>query len=230
MKQAAHGLLLLFVALLCPVDAMAQPPIDVSPSVAFPKWDTSATWGVGYSNNHDVGAFQDNGEGFSVWTLDVGRYLTRHLKGEASLMLARSQFGGSRRFPTTDLPAAAVPTDVFLAEIAYTTVRPTSLAGTVTYQFRDNEFTHPYVSAGVRTIWQARHMTRDEETIRVRGFTYRIPAIDERTTSVGFRPFVAFGCKSYFNRSVFMRSEVLVALGPSGYSHSTLRLGTGADF
>ena len=73
-------------------------------------------------------------------------------------------------------------------------------------------------------------MTRDEETFRFRGVTYRIPAIDERTTSVSFRPFIAFGCKSYFNRSVFMRSEVLVALNSSGYSHSTLRLGTGVDF
>ena len=54
-------------------------------------------------------------------------------------------------------------------------------------------------------------------------------AIDDET-SILPRPFAAIGCKSYFNDRVFVRSELLTAVGPAGYSHLTIRVGVGVDF
>jgi hypothetical protein len=204
------------IAAISPCAALAQ-------TVEIPKWDFNSSFGILDAGHRDEDPFSDDET--VAWNLDVGRYLTPHLKLEGGLLLTRSQTVGRRT-----APIVGVPPEFTYFEWALTTVRPTMVSGAFTYQFRDNEFVHPYLSAGVRTIWQAEHTVRVAQTVRLRGVDYSIPAFDARTTSVIARPFVAVGCKSYFNSRVFMRPEVLVAFGRSGYSHSTWRIGAGVDF
>jgi hypothetical protein len=216
MTRTIRNLLALAITAGSPCTALAQP-------VELPKWDISSSFGILDAGHREEDPFSDDET--VAWNLDVGRYLTPHLKLDGGLMLTRSQTVGRRIAPIGGLPP-----EFGYFDWALTTVHPTSISGAFTYQFRDNEFLHPYLSAGVRTIWQAEHTLRVAQTIRLRGVDYAIPGVDERTTSVIARPFVAVGCKSYFNSRAFMRPEVLVAFGPSGYSHSTWRIGAGVDF
>jgi hypothetical protein len=216
MTRTIRHLLALGITTICPCSALAQ-------SVELPRWDISSSFGILDAGHREENPFSDDET--VAWNLDVGRYLTPHLKLDASLMLTRSQTVGRRTARITGLPP-----EFAYFEWALTTDRPTIVSGAFTYQFRDNEFVHPYVSAGVRSIWQAEHTVRVAQTIRLRGVDYAIPGVDERTTSVIARPFVAVGCKAYFNSRVFMRPEVLVAFSPSGYSHSIWRIGAGVDF
>ena len=216
MTRTIRYVLALAIAAVSPSVAFAQP-------VELPEWDFGSGFGILDAGHREEDPFSDDET--VAWNLDAGRYLTPHLKLDGGLMLTPAQTVGRRT-----RPIAGLPPEYQYFDWALTTVHPTSVSGALTYQFRDNEFLHPYLSAGVRTIWQAEHTVRVAQTLRLRGVDYAIPGVDERTTSVIARPFVAVGCKSYFNSRVFMRPEVLVAFGPSGYSHSTWRIGAGVDF
>ena len=216
MTRTIRHLLALAITTISPGTALAQ-------TVELPKWDFSSSFGILDSGHRDEDPFSEDET--VAWNLDLGRYLTPHLKLDGGLMLTRSQTVARRASPI-----AGLPPEFGSFDWALTTIHPISVSGAFTYQFRDNEFLHPYLSAGVRTTWQAEHLVRVAQTIRFRGVEYAIPGLDERRSSVMARPFVAVGCKSYFNSRVFMRPEVLVAFGPSGYSHSTWRIGAGVDF
>jgi len=216
MTRTIRHLLALTLTAMSPCAALAQ-------TVELPKWDLSSSFGILDAGHSEADPFSTDET--AAWNLDFGRYLTPHIKLDGGLQLTGSQTVGRRT-----APIAGLPREFQYFEWALATVRPTIVSGAFTYQFRDNEFSHPYLSAGVRTIWQAEHIFRAAQTIRPRGVDIAIPGVDERTTSVIARPFVAVGCKSYFNSRVFMRPEVLVAFGPSGYSHSIWRIGAGVDF
>ena len=216
MTRTIPYLLALATTALCPRAALAQ-------TVALPKWDINSSFGILNAGHSEAEPFSN--EETVAWNLDFGRYVTPHIKVDGGLQLTGSQTVGRRTAPIEGLPR-----EFQYFEWALATVRPTVVSGAFTYQFRDNEFVHPYLSAGVQTIWQSEHIVRAAQTIRPRTVDYVIPGIDEHTSSVMARPFVAVGCKSYFNNRVFMRPEVLVAFGPSGYSHSIWRIGAGIDF
>ena len=45
------------------------------------------------------------------------------------------------------------------------------------------------------------------------------------------RPVIGGGFKSYFaNGRAFMRTELLLAIGPNGTPHTILQIGSGVDF
>jgi hypothetical protein len=218
MLRHGHALSAIFLTLACSYGALAQP-------VDYPKWDADASWGLLFTNNRDLRAFDNGDPAANALALDVGWYFTTHLKADAGVMWSQSHFADVRVVPIPGLPR-----EYYYLEWASVTIRPTSLSAALTYQFRENELVHPYLSAGVRTIWQALHTERAASRVTLRGVPYAVPAVDERETAVIARPFVAVGCKSYFNQWVFVRSELLVAMGPDTYSHTTLRIGAGVDF
>jgi hypothetical protein len=224
MIRAGHVRAALLLTSIYAFEAHAQQPPTTTP-VEFPKWDAGASWGLLFNNRRDLKAFQQDDGPENAVNVDFGRYFTTHLKADIGLLWSPSHFADLRVIPVPGLPP-----EFYFLEWAQVTIRPTSLSVAATYQFRENEFMHPYVSGGVRTIWESIHTVRDGSRRTMRGVTYDIPAVDEREMSVVVRPFVAVGCKSYFNRWVFMRSELLVALGPAGFSHTNLRIGTGFDF
>ena len=208
------------LTLTCATGAAAQP-------TTYPRWDAGGSWGLTFTNHDDLKAFDDNDPAANALNVDFGRYFTPHLKADVGVMWSQSHYLYA---DPVVRPIPGLPRELSYLEWTPVTITPTTVSTALTYQFRDNELMHPYLSAGVRTIWQATHAERYASTVTIRGIRYDIPAVDERSTSVVARPFVAVGCKSYFNQWVFMRSEWLVAFGPAGYSHSTLRIGTGFDF
>jgi hypothetical protein len=108
--------------------------------------------------------------------------------------------------------------------------RLTTIAPSITYQFLDNDFMHPYVTGGVRVGIVNLHRTRHASFYSDRGQTVDVPAIDERRLVLNARPFAAAGFKSYINHRTFVRTEALTAFGVSGPTQVTLHLGIGVDF
>jgi hypothetical protein len=227
MAKPRTAVVLLLSALLAPLDALAEQSAATPDVLDFRKWDAGGSLGLFITGNEDFGGNPyAQTDGAAAWNLDLGRYVTTHLKADVGVMLngTRHVYG----FPAS--PVSGLPPGYTYAAYAQTSVHPTSLSGAVTYQFFENAYVHPYLSTGVRTTWQAEHTVRYPQTFIVNGVTYRVPPLDERYTARLTRPFVAGGFKSYFNERTFMRSEVLIALGPHGFSHATLRIGAGVDF
>ena len=186
----------------------------------FRKWDVGGSAGMLIASNREFGGSIDQHDPIWVWSIDVGRYFTAHLKADVGLMLT-----GSHTYAITDLPPQGGCCPQRIA-------RPASLSGAATYQFFENVFAHPYLSAGVRLTWLAEHRTvffPGQQTDPSNLSLVYNPVTDEQDTLLQLRPFVAAGFKSYFNERTFIRSEVLTAVGPHGFSY-VLRLGAGIDF
>src|SRR6266542_5234255 len=227
MANPRSAVVLLLGALALPLDALAEQSPAPGNAPDFRKWNAGGSLGLFITGNEDFdGNPYAQTDGAAAWNLDVGRYLTTHVKVDVGLML-----NGSRHvYSAAAFPVSGLPAGYTYGASAQTTVHPTSLSGAATYQFFENAFVHPYLSAGARMTWQTEHTVRYPQTFTVNGVTYRVPPVDERYTAQLTRPFVAGGFKSYFNERTFMRSEALIALGPHGFSHATLRIGAGIDF
>lgn len=203
------------------VDSSGQPyrPWDVAVSNGFQFDNDRNTWVPG-------GYTYDDWEGGWGLQVDIGRYWTSHFKTEASagLLTDRHQYG-YEDLVVNGRPAQAT----WLAD-----GRRGYIGGAVTWQFLNNAFAHPFVSAGVRANVVALHRTRQPYAWSWVGgpsTSFPIPAIDERTTLWQARPYVATGYKSYFyNERAFMRSELSVGFAPSGLSNWGVRIGVGFDF
>jgi len=203
-------------------------PLQTSRSLvpaAFPRWDASGSLGMLSISTGDTG-----GSPWRTWEqkleyrADVGRYWTTHLRTELSV-------GSSNRwdeYEVTPFPAAGVAAPVY----AYTDVerRLTTVAPAVTWQFRENSFMHPYVSGGVTLGILHEHRVRTPDAYRFGGQSGAIPPLDERTTTLLARPFLAGGFKSYVSRSTFVRTETRVAAGPTGVRQLSMVAGIGFDF
>jgi hypothetical protein len=97
----------------------------------------------------------------------------------------------------------------------------------MTYQFLENVFAHPYISAGV----QVTSFSEETQTyVYNTNFSTPPTHTSSSRTYTEARPFVAAGYKSYFNERVYLRSEILASFDTDGFSHATARLGFGFDF
>ena len=206
----------LVAALLAiPAGAAAQPPLSA-------RWDTGASfgivWGGGYRQDDPPYDYDDPNRAYQF---DLGRYWTTHLKTDFAAVLT------PRDHNTVYTPLPGVP-----AGYAYARQDDdlTTLAGSIAYQFFENEMAHPYVAGGVQVGYLREHRYRDQQTYALNRVSYVVPALDERSSELLVRPFVAVGAKSYFNRQTFVRSELIAAVSSHGFSHAAIRLGLGVDF
>jgi hypothetical protein len=211
MKNRNAALIGAFLVLFAlPTFAQQGPSATERPE--FRKWDVSSTLGIVSSPTDFSGLRRPRHTelGF-VWNIDAGRYFTPHWKAEVGLMWtnAREFYDGHDNLGYTN-----------------GTVYPVSVSGAVTYQFLENVFAHPYVSAGIRVT----SMYEDITTVRFSSTfeTSTVSSGSRRFTQA--RPFVAAGYKSYFNERVYIRSDFLIAIDKIGLSHGTLRAGVGVDF
>ena len=208
-------------------EASAQDPSLPSRSLVpavFPRWDLSGSLGlmniaIRRSEEPWLGDWDHTLE----YRADVGRYWTTHLKTELTA-------GTTNRFDDYEVqrfPPGA-PSPVY----AYTFVerRVTMLGPALTWQFGENAFVHPYVSGGLQ-VWVVRqHRVRMPDTYRDGPSVNLVPPIDERTTTVLGRPFVAGGFKSYLSRKAFVRSEARAAFSSRGIRQLSVLAGIGVDF
>jgi hypothetical protein len=199
-----------------PVQAQASLP---PASSGEPRWDASGGFSLLWTRTADVADAGNGSVGASQLRLDVGRYWTRHLK------LGFFAASGPRLRTTAreDLNVNGRP----LSTVIVTRARQVTLAPGLTYQFRDNQFLHPYVTAGLQISRLRMHREISPYTVRPPD---PLPPIDEWRNATRVRPFASVGFKAYFNQRVFVRPEVHGAFGPDGLSQFTLHLGAGADF
>jgi len=203
---------LLALALALPVEAIAQTsaPTAINP---FRKWDIGGTVAIRFGEKDD--AVIPAG----AWTADLGRFWTPHFKTSVAVMTAgQTTYGGS--------PAGIYDPRSFTTSYTRNVTQPAAFAASATYQFFDNEFAHPYVSAGARfastsTLTQV-YATRSP---------YGLLSSTTAPVALEVRPVVGGGFKSYFgNGRAFMRSELMLSVGPHGTPHAILQIGAGVDF
>lgn len=156
---------------------------------------------------------------------DVGRYWNSHVRTDLSFgTVTRRELFGS------------VPVDVPLGvatAYAQTLVSRKQLGAGLTYQFLENVFAHPYVSAGLRATVVDSHTIRQPSAWLMDGrsaVSIPIPPLEWDRTEVMVRPYLAAGFKSYFNERAFLRTEFATAYDTRGLSQWTARLGAGVDF
>jgi opacity protein-like surface antigen len=218
-------------ALVVTHNASAQQPSPVAQPEML-NWDTDG--GIGWLGREDAEwntrtpADVQSNWGLAAYHLGFGRYWTRHLKTEASVTAVPGEFG---LFDVETIPVVGLPNggDVFTDKRS--TLTQMTLGGT--YQFRDNAFATPFVTAGLHVEWLRVHRSREARTYTVgtgaSAVRYTAPALDERHTEVGSSPFVGGGLKFYVNRRVFIRPEYRMSFG-GAISESTVRIGFGMDF
>jgi hypothetical protein len=190
----------------------------------LPVWDASFTVGLVSNSAKDEGRDYDSASVHGEARVDVGRYWTQHLKTEAGVsFLNRWDDYASDSFPVAGLPGGGY-------SIIQKSVRMTVLTPSLTYQFLENEFAHPYVSVGARVGFLETHSTRFPQTYTQNRITYSVPPLDRTDSDVVVRPMLAAGFKSYFNERTFMRTEGMSSFGTDGSPHLAFRVGFGFDF
>ena len=213
-----RALIWVVVALAPSIPAWAQASVARS-APDEPKWDAGGGFSLLWTRTADVADSGNGSVGSYQLRLDVGRYWTRHLK----LGLVTASGPRLRTTAREDL-------DVYghsFSTVIVTRTRQVTLAPGLTYQFRDNQFLHPYVTAGVQISLLRMQREISPYTVRPPG---PLPQIDEWRDTIRVRPYAAAGFKAYFNRRLFVRPEVHGALAPGGITQFTLHLGAGADF
>ena len=154
---------------------------------------------------------------------DLGRYWTTHLKTELTAATSNR---------ANDYEVETFPFGSSLPVYLYTNVerRVTVLGPGLTWQFGENAFVHPYVTGGVQLWIVQQHRFRSPDTYRFGPSAPAVPPIDEHTTAVLGRPFVAGGFKSYISRKAFVRSEARAAFSSTGMRQLSITAGIGVDF
>ena len=204
------------------VPAFAQQGAPEEEKLKFHKWDVGGSLGFLAASRSATSGFASSSCSCDTLTwagnFDVGRYFTPHLKAEAGILWTseRHFYGSDDRYPRS------FPITYTMREVA-----PRSVSASFTYQFFENVFAHPYVSAGVRVTLFS-EQTRTEVYYPNFSVAPTVTMSSRKFTQA--RPFVAAGYKSYFNERLYMRPEVLVAFDENGASHGTVRLGFGFDF
>src|SRR5262252_4293671 len=119
---------LFLAALSLPARATAQQsgPASEQP---FRKWDAGGSFGIRFGSGDDA-VVPAGG-----WSVEAGRYWTAHIK--TSVGVART---GDSVYESSGIS----PNEYRLTE---TIPHPAALAGSVSYQFYENVFAHPYLTA-----------------------------------------------------------------------------------
>jgi hypothetical protein len=207
----------------------ASPQSIDGDGVPFRHWDFDASVGLHISDAIDSGEagnlFVESWSATAAVSGGVGRYWTSHWKTEVGVVnYPRDNGFGQEPVP---LPAG-VAYAFYRAQI-----QRRQLVAAGTYQFLENVFAHPYLSAGTRVGFVNIHKVRDTRVSVYNGRTetvYQLPPLDQRETLVQVRPFLAGGFKSYFNERAFVRSELSTSFSRRGLSQFVMRLGFGVDF
>ena len=223
-----HALVVVLVSGMWTGQAAAQNPSRPEPRslvpAVFPRWDVSGSLGMLNISTADSGRSWRGWDQRFEYRADLGRYWTTHARTELSVGTSN----GWEDYDVAPFPVPGVAAPIYAAtdiERRLTTVAPA-----FTWQFRENSFLHPYISGGVKLGILEEHRVRTPDLYRFGPQGVLVPPLDERTTRVLARPFAAGGFKSYLSRSVFVRTEGRVGVGPSGPRQVSILAGVGFDF
>jgi hypothetical protein len=197
-----------------------------------PRWDFSGMGGLFLGRPAESSEELQYDRWYQAGTLavTVGRYLTPHVKIEAEGIVA----GEGERYVTrfVQVPGAPVPYPISSDQF----IRINSLSGAVVWQFFENQWVHPFVSAGAaldfdrerRHTWAQSYYRGDP-----RAPGNEVPIAIEATEDLGTtrrpRGTVAAGAKIYITPRAFFRTETRIGFSPRS-GHVALRVGFGTDF
>jgi hypothetical protein len=190
----------------------------------MPDWDADFSLGLISNSARDEGDDHDGSSVHAEARIDIGHYWTQHLKTEVGVGFLNRWEDYS--YETLPVPSGRGGNYVFTND----SLRMVAVTPTFTYQFFENQFAHPYLSAGARISLLDTHSTSYPQTFTQNGVTYTSPAIDRTGSAVFVRPVAAAGFKSYFNERTFLRTEAAAMFDPHGSPHVALRVGFGFDF
>lgn len=193
------------------------------------QWDVAAHTGWLGGNRSGVGAEWDDWSDTWSGGASVGHYVTPHLKAEIQTTFARrARLQGVQFLVLPTTPAFPFPTYQY-QEHFFTT---TSVGGGINYQFRENQWFHPYVGAGVDVIHE-RHLVQVPPQVfpgRDPGAPLVVPAVPSTDTgSWVARPFASAGFKLYLSERAFMRSALRSSFSNRGVAYVTWSAGIGVD-
>jgi len=206
-----------------------------TPPLRLPAWEISGSIGVFMMDSdriteeeHTAGTDRFTGDDWLAvaYGLGVGHYWTPHLKVDAGF--AHRSLHDTIDFESGRPPGLSTAFKPILVVTGKTVDLTTVVAG-ATYQFRENAFFHPYVSAGVRMGWLREHRFRDQSD-GTTPYPHTVMALDERTNQLLARPVVAGGAKWYLDQFVFLRPEAALALRPGRLLDMTFGVSVGRDF
>lgn len=201
--------------------------------VPYRVWDVDGGAGIVAADVADISgshigpdSWDGSWDGSWVGYVEGGRYWNSHLKTSVGIQPStRMSWSGN------EVLTLASGQEVNAWTSGQT--RQTQLVLSGTWQFLDNTFAHPYISAGARVGFLAFSSERSSYAQAYVNGAWRsstIPVVNREWTSVRARPFVAIGSKSYFNERTFVRPEFMTAFSERGVSQWGLRLGFGVDF
>jgi len=202
--------------------AIAQTPSPAAPQM--PAWDADFSLGMISNSGRDEGDDQEHSSVHAEARVDFGHYWTQHLKTEVGLAFLNRWEDYS--YETVPIPSGRGGNYVFTNN----SLRMVAVTPTFTYQFFENQFAHPYVSAAARVSLFDIHSSRYAQTVTQNGVTSTVPALDRTSSKVIVRPVVAAGFKSYLSEHAFVRTEGSTMFGSDGSPHIALRVGVGFDF
>ena len=193
-------------------------------------WDVSTFGGV-FAARSPVSGYEAP---YDEWLhtgqigVSVGRHLTRHLKIDAEAAAT----GTGRQFVQRFVVVNGFPTPI--GAEAETSVR--TVAAAATWQFFDNEWVHPFVTAGVQADMQRRAIRVWEQYSY--GSDSRAPGTPTLIareqhhgpeTSVRVQPVIGGGVKAYMTPRTFLRADGRASF--DGVRQSlAFRAGIGVDF
>ena len=189
----------------------------------FPRWDLGFSFGLLNLTDKETRSEWSNWHQKAEYRADVGYYWTTHLKTEVAV----STSNGWTEYDSVRISVPGVPNAYAYDEFER---RLVMVSPAITWQFRENQFMHPYVSGGVRIGLLDEHQVRQAGTYRSGSISYTVAGFDERRTDVRVRPFVAGGFKSYVSRKVFARTEARLAFAQDGVRQVSVTAGIGVDF
>lgn len=201
------------IALAAP--AAAQDTTRSLKPATFPRWDLGASIGSLNVTNTEIASSWATWHQKAEFRVDGGYYWTTHLKTDVSVSTSNQW----EDYETVRFNVAGIPNAYAYDEITRQFI---SVSPAATWQFRENQFMHPYVSGGVRIGLLQEH--------QVRQGSYTVTPVDERRTDVVARPFLAGGFKSYVSRRVFARTEGRLAFAQDGIRQVSVVAGIGVDF
>ncbi len=227
MRRRNRVLVLMVLLGLAAAPARAQ-RID-GKGVPYREWDIAGGFGFIVADRDEVAAADetyDEWGGSWIGDVEVGRYWNSHLKTSVGLNSGTSTSWNGYENVTVSPGQQGT---AFL----FGDTRRTQLVLAGTWQFLDNTFTHPYVSAGARIGFldlQSQRSSYAQALVNGVWRSYTIPVVERTWQEVRTRPFVAVGTKAYFNERTFVRPEFALMFNQHGTRQWGLRLGFGVDF
>lgn len=219
-----HSFVLLAVATAVAARPAAAQTISLTPS-DLKRWDVSA--GVGWVAGNKSGTVERWNDWYDTFavSLDVGRYWTPHLKTEVSGTFTTS----GTVYSGEQVTVPGVPHPIFVSREHR--FRLDAVSASVSYQFLDNAWVHPFLTAGVQA---AREHERSVRPYPVAfdgsGRPFGVTETVREATAVAVRPFAGGGFKFYVSERVFVRSDFTAAVASGRVAQTAWRGGVGVDF